>query len=191
MKLAVAHRSLPKIGEFANGDRAFVRSDGSGRSLIAVIDGLGHGPGADAASRAATECLDRVSLQAPLLDMMEDVHSALTGSRGAAATVCVLRDGRVEACAVGNVELHCSPIRLPLIFSRGVLGVRVAKFRICEAPLNQAARIVLFSDGISSGAKTSDLQGLSPDVTCDTIMTGHRREHDDATVLVADVKPVA
>src|ERR1041385_347058 len=96
MNVAVAHLSLPMMGELANGDRAVWRSDEARRTLFAVIDGLGHGPDASAAAQAAVECLQALSLDAPLHDMMEAVHDRLSGSRGAAATVCIVRARALE-----------------------------------------------------------------------------------------------
>ena len=39
----VAHLSQPKPGEKANGDAVLVRRDGDAL-MLAVVDGLGHGP---------------------------------------------------------------------------------------------------------------------------------------------------
>jgi hypothetical protein len=186
MKFDVAHLSLPMTGQIANGDRAVFRTDGDGRYVFAVIDGLGHGVDAAAASEAGAAYLDTASLELPLADMMEQLHLRMAGSRGAAATVCVLRGREIEACAVGNVEVRSADLRLPLLFSAGILGVRVAKFRICRAAITRRARMVLFSDGISSSALIEEVRNLSPREACDAIMKRYRREKDDATVLVAD-----
>jgi negative regulator of sigma-B (phosphoserine phosphatase) len=184
----VAHVSLPMVGEIANGDRVVVRQGEEKRALLAVIDGLGHGPNAAAVSIQAVECLEAVSLQAPLLEIMELLHRKLAGSRGAAATVCMLRDGQAEACAVGNVEIRSADVRIPLVFSAGILGGRVNKFHICKAKLPLRARLVFFSDGISSRTPIEDVRTLSPRAACDAIVAKYRRKEDDATVLIADVE---
>lgn len=185
--IQVAHLSLPKVGETANGDRPIFREDDAGRVMLAVIDSLGHGPGAAAVSDLAARCLDAISLELSLLQIMEKLHAALGGSRGAAGTVCLIRKGVIEVCAVGNVEMRCD-VRIPLIFSAGVLGSRVARFHICQAAMKARARLVLFSDGISPRTPLDDVRGLAPQAACDAIMRGHRRKEDDATVLVADVE---
>jgi negative regulator of sigma-B (phosphoserine phosphatase) len=183
----VAYASLPMVGETANGDRPLVRTDDDARTMLAVIDGLGHGPLAAAVADTAVECLGTVSLQAPLLEIMELLHAKLAGSRGAAATVCLVRDGEVEACAVGNVELRTGDLKLPLIFSAGILGSRVNRFHICRASLAPRSRLVLFSDGISARAPFDEMRKLAARPTCDAIIAKYRRKEDDATVLVADV----
>jgi len=186
MNLDVAHLSLPMIGEIANGDRAVSRTDGEGRSLFGVIDGLGHGVEAAAAAQAAAQCLEAISLDTPLQAIMQHVHDGLIGSRGAAATLCLVRAGIIEVCAVGNVEVRSSNVRIPLVFSPGILGVRVVKLHACRAALSSGARVVLFSDGISSRVPVDDVRSLGPRPACDALMQKYRRKEDDATVLVAD-----
>jgi hypothetical protein len=174
-------------GELANGDRALVRTNEGDCALLAVVDGLGHGPEASTAAQAAEDCLHSVSLQMPLIEVMQCVHDRLAGTRGAAATVCILQRREIEVCAVGNVEIRSLDVRLPLVFSAGILGGRVRKFHICRATLSAKARLVLFSDGISSRTAVEDVRKLSPQAACDAIMSKYRRK-DDATVLVADTE---
>jgi len=187
MKVAVAHESSPMVGETANGDRAVFIRDAEDRVLVSVIDGLGHGPEAALVAQAAATRLGELSLAAPILDIMEALHDRLRGSRGAAATVCVFRGREVEACAVGNVELRGMDFRLPLISSAGIVGVRVAKFHTCRATVLTSARLVLFSDGISSRVPLDDVKKLGPAAACAEVMRKYRRKEDDATVLVADI----
>jgi len=171
-----------------NGDRAFYREDADGRILLGVIDGLGHGPGADEVARAAIAQLEAVSLREPMLDIMMGLHQSLRGTRGAAGTVCVISGYDMQACAVGNVELRSSDAHVPLISSPGILGVRVATFRICQAQLKPTARLVVFSDGICGSPALADIRQLPPQRACEVIFRSHRSQHDDATVLIADVE---
>ena len=188
MKMQVGHASVPKIGERDNGDRPFHRQDAQGRNLIAVIDGLGHGPEAQAASLAGLRYLTEVALDKPFEELMLELHEAMRGTRGAAGTVCISSGFNLVACSVGNVELR--PIRadIPLISSAGILGVRVQKFRICRATLKSACRLVLFSDGLTNPTSIPEYQGVSPQLACDGILQRHRRTYDDATVLIADLE---
>jgi hypothetical protein len=84
VKAQVGHASLPKIGEYANGDRPFYREDGHGRHLFAVIDGLGHGPEAEAATLAGLRFLNEVSLDTVLELLMPGLHDSMR------ATSCLL-----------------------------------------------------------------------------------------------------
>jgi negative regulator of sigma-B (phosphoserine phosphatase) len=184
----VAHVSVPKVGEHVNGDAVLVRNDETNLSLFAVIDGLGHGPAAAEASKAAVSCLTNVQLDQPLLMHMQSIHAQLRGTRGAAATVCILRGDRLEVCAVGNVQLTSLFADVPLVLSSGVLGLRVAKFRVCEASLEPGARIALYSDGISSKFRLDDSRRLAPKQACDLTIERYRKKEDDSTILIADLE---
>jgi negative regulator of sigma-B (phosphoserine phosphatase) len=187
MNLLTSHISIPKPGERANGDAVLVRRDALGNSLLAVIDGLGHGPGAAEASRAAVDHLQEAQLSSPLEQLMRSLHGALKGTRGAVGTVCVIDGQRLRACAVGNVQLMCANCSVPLVLSAGVLGHSVAKFRIGECMVRVGARLALISDGVSTRFRLEELRGLAPEEACKTIMDRHRRHDDDATVLIADL----
>jgi phosphoserine phosphatase RsbX len=185
--MRVSHLSLPKVGELSNGDGAFFRSDEDRRFLLALIDGLGHGPEAAKVAKAAIERLGQVPLTASLLEIMEDVHHHLRGGRGAAGTLCLIRDGKISACGVGNVELRSAETAIPFVFSPGILGARVQKFRVCEAPLKSGTRLVMFSDGISTRLRLELVRALPPPEACAAIIEKHRKSEDDATILVADI----
>jgi negative regulator of sigma-B (phosphoserine phosphatase) len=184
----IAHVSIPKLGEYVNGDAVLVRTDEANLLLFAVIDGLGHGPAAAEASQAAIACLSNVKLNEPLLVHMQTVHAHLRGTRGAAGTICILRGEGLEACAVGNVQLSATSADVPLVLSAGVLGLRVAKFRVCEARLEPGARIALFSDGISSKFRLADSRRLAPKQACDLTIERYRKKEDDSTILIADLE---
>lgn len=183
----VAHITLAKPGERVNGDAVFVRRDGADRLVLAVIDGLGHGPIAAEASQAAVACLASAGLERSVLELMQMMHAELRGTRGAAATVCVIRGAKLETCAVGNVQLSSSATMVPLVLSSGVLGQRVAKFRVCEAELKSGTRLALFSDGISSRLRLEEMRRLVPEQACKQVIEQHRKLEDDATILIADM----
>jgi negative regulator of sigma-B (phosphoserine phosphatase) len=187
MTVVTAHISVPKPGEIANGDAVLVRSDPDGITLLAVIDGLGHGPVAAEASAAALQELAVAPLALPVIDLMERVHERLRSTRGAVGTICVVRGRTLEACAVGNVQLACLKTTVPLILSAGVLGHRIPRLRACSCELKRQTRIALASDGIQSRFRLDDFAQFSPEDACKAILTHHRRIDDDATVLIADM----
>jgi negative regulator of sigma-B (phosphoserine phosphatase) len=186
-EMRVSYVSLPKVGEIANGDAPLCRTDEHRNIMLALVDSLGHGPEAAKVTKNAIERLGAVSLQSPLLQIMEDLHLQLRGSRGAAATVCLIRNGKISACGVGNVEIRSAETAMPFVFSPGILGARVQKFRVCEAELRPGTRLVLFSDGISTRLRLDLVRSLSPKEACAAIIEKSRKAEDDATVLVADI----
>lgn len=185
MKLTVSHASRPKIGESVNGDAVVVRV-GDGRSLLAVVDALGHGAAAAEVARKATEHLESVPLEAEVRTILTSLHEALRGTRGAAAMVCSISKGRLDGCGVGNVELRVTGGQVPVVLSPGVLGGTVRQFRVFQGKLQQRSRMVLFSDGISARFTLESLRKLAPREACDALVTDHGRAHDDATAMIAD-----
>ena len=186
MSIEIAYLSAPMLGETANGDAVLVRRDDANRVLFAVIDGLGHGPVAAEASAAAVATLKAASLGLSVLEMMENLHEELRPTRGAAATLCIVRGRFLEACAVGNVQLSSASSCVPLVLSAGVLGHRVPKFRVCDAELKPGTRLALASDGITSRFRLDEFARMRPGDACKAILTRHRRKEDDATILIAD-----
>jgi negative regulator of sigma-B (phosphoserine phosphatase) len=183
----IAHRSRPKDGEQANGDAVVRRQEGE-RTLLAVVDGLGHGELAALAATRAVDYLRGWALDGDLLAAMHGVHEVLRGTRGAAASLCLLHGQALVCCGVGNVEIRCLGTKVPILPSPGVLGARVLQFRICRGALAPGSRLVLFSDGISQRSPLEALRRLDPEALCDELMLHHRKPTDDATVLVCDLE---
>jgi negative regulator of sigma-B (phosphoserine phosphatase) len=186
MTASIAHITQPMLGERVNGDAVVIRDEGAAL-MLAVIDGLGHGPIAAEAAQLAATALAGQSLQLSVLEMIKNVHDRLRGSRGVAATICLIRNQRVEACAVGNVQLSSSNATVPLVLSPGVLGARVAKYHVCQGTLKPGARLALFSDGISSRVAWDDVRKLPPESACRHVFARFRKKEDDATILIADI----
>ena len=182
------HRSVPREGERECGDIAVTR-EADGTTLVAVVDALGHGPLAAAAARIAADHLLAAPLDRGLVALVEGLHAALKGSRGAAAMIVLLApDGRLHGCGVGNVELRSIGARVPAVLTPGILGASINRLRTFEARVATGDRLVIFSDGLSSRMELDRLRGLTPGETCDALMTQYRRPHDDSTVLVTDLE---
>lgn len=184
----VEHRSVPRQGEAECGDIAVFRAD-AGVTLFAVIDALGHGPHAASAARIAADHLVGAALDRGLLHLIETLHAALRGSRGAAAMLCILTpDGVLQGCGVGNVELRAIGSRVPAVLTPGILGASINRLRTFEARLSVGDRLIIFSDGLSARMDLDRVRGLSPGEACDVLMAEYRRSHDDSTVLVTDIE---
>jgi negative regulator of sigma-B (phosphoserine phosphatase) len=178
--------SQPAAGETENGDLFLVRGTPT-ESLLAVVDALGHGPKAADAARIAGDYLRQLSWPSPLsvTTVMEGLHKALHGSRGAAAFVLLLRGREVEGCSVGNVDLRCVQATLPVTLTPGVLGSRIPRLRIIRGRVATGARLFLFSDGISSRSPFPELARSSPGEACRFALLHHRHHRDDSTLAAA------
>jgi phosphoserine phosphatase RsbX len=187
VRFAAEHISVPCAGYTVSGDIVVIRAL-EDRTLVAVIDALGHGPiAADIAARGATH-LSSANVGSGVLAVMQDLHAALSGTRGAAAMVLMLAANTIEGCSVGNVDLRALGSYVPVVQSPGILGVRVRRYNVFRGELALGARLFVFSDGISSQTPVAQTKGMGTKEACEFLLQRYRRSHDDSTIVVIDVK---
>jgi serine/threonine protein phosphatase PrpC len=181
--------SRPRPGEELNGDAYFV-SEHDGELLLAVVDGLGHGHGANEAASAAVETLSNWRGE-PLEELILAVHETLRATRGAVMGVVVLDRSResYSYAGVGNVEVRVLGSTEPgrPIPSNGTLGARLSNVRVLSHRLGEGTTLVLASDGISATWDINSYPGLitkSPQMLAGVLLRDFARNSDDATVLV-------
>jgi negative regulator of sigma-B (phosphoserine phosphatase) len=185
VKLTIACQSQPASGELVNGDTIVVREH-DGAHLIAIVDVLGHGHDAAQVAKLAARSLETAPMTRAAVALL-GLHDALRGTRGAAAAICILRGDRLDGCGVGNVEVRVLGTPMAILLTPGIVGQRMHRLREFEGRLAPGDRVVWFSDGISSHVPLGELRNLAPGEACTMIMQRHRRRHDDASVVVADV----
>lgn len=187
--LAIAVASRPYPGETVSGDAWQVDWDGS-VCRIAVIDGLGHGPQATAASTAAVAAL----VAEPALNPVEAVHcchDALKGTRGAALLVASIDLSRAQltVAGAGNVEgrLYQDGAAKHLVTDRGIVGSVLPRVRPVELGLAPDWLILICTDGIRQRFDARSLldMTLGGNELAQAVLDGWGRATDDATVLVA------
>lgn len=182
----------PYPGERVSGDDAtFVRTP---RGLVvAVIDGLGHGPDARAAAAAAVETILAHPDAAPG-DAVVLCHAALANTRGAVMGIARLApdEHTLEGAVVGNVALCVRSPRASQLFGGPsfVVGARgqALRPRPEHATLGSFDAVVLSSDGLRSQANREpepELFRERPIVIAQTLVERYARENDDVLVLVA------
>ncbi len=181
----------PYGGEDVSGDLEVVACYPGG-ALAAVIDGLGHGPKAALAARAAAAVLRRQPGET-VTDLMTLCHEALRQTRGAVISLASFNaaSATVTWVGVGNVAgvlLRRAPLPLPasetLLSRAGVVGYRLPRLRAACLSVRRGDLVVLATDGIKGVIN----RGLTVDRSIEDIATGILREHgritDDALVLV-------
>lgn len=181
--------SRPRPGEELNGDAYFV-SEHDGELLLAVVDGLGHGGGANEAARAAVETLEQWRGE-PLQELVWGVHESLRATRGAVmgAVVIDTSRGTYTYAGVGNVEVRLLGASDPgrPVPTNGTLGARLTNVRVWPHRLSEGTTLVLASDGISATWDITSYPGLaakSPQMLAGVLLRDFARNSDDATVLV-------
>jgi phosphoserine phosphatase RsbX len=185
--IRTATRTRPCQREVRNGDRAIVRAEG-GRTLIVVVDALGHGPVAADVSDVAEERLGQISLARGVADVLAEAHGALRGTRGAALTAVLVGEDAIEAAGVGNVGIRGHGVGLSMVPIPGIVGVRMRSPRVFRAERPAAGRLVVHSDGVSSRFDLASLESLDVEAAADVIFEHHAHDHDDATLVIVDLQ---
>jgi len=175
------------VGEVACGDGHLV-VEGDGYVLVAVSDGLGHGPAAREATLRLLACVEEHASQPPLA-ILEACHRRLAGTQGAAATILRLdrAQGQAIHAGVGNVEARIiGPDRVYRVTNMpGVLGERVRKFLTESFPYQPGDLVVVYTDGISDRFELPPEQRQrDPQALAYQLAHGYGKHHDDQLLLV-------
>jgi negative regulator of sigma-B (phosphoserine phosphatase) len=187
---AVCARPLP--GETESGDLHLVAPLLTG-VLIAVVDGLGHGPEAASAARIATASL-RERPQDGTAELMRRCHASLQGTRGVVMSIASIdaETNQLTWVGVGNVDAilfranpDAMPARESLPQRGGVVGFRIPSLRITTLPIARGDMLVVATDGVRSNFCADSPLGWHPQDAADYMLKRHGRGTDDALVLVA------
>jgi serine phosphatase RsbU (regulator of sigma subunit) len=178
--------------ESESGDLAVVVPLPDG-ALLAVLDGLGHGADAAAASEAGADVI-RSFPQEPLTELVKRCHEALRRTRGAVMSVASIhaRSGILTWLGIGNVEAvlfradSLAPsARESLLLRGGVVGYQLPRLSPSSLRLFPGDTLVFATDGIDSGFYQESPLGWRPQDFADEIVSRYGKETDDAAVLVA------
>ena len=159
-----------------------------------VVDGLGHGPLAATAARAAAAAFFKRPFDSPS-ESMQHFHHALSGGRGAAAA-CALLDARnprlpIRASAISLDRSFRREKSRGMVSHNGILGVQLLRKQQFEYDYSPGDRIVMHSDGMSARWSIGDYPGLfarHAAVIAGVLYRDHARARDDVTVLVSGIR---
>jgi phosphoserine phosphatase RsbX len=162
-------------------------------SLVAVIDGLGHGPEAAAAAKAAARILES-DAAASLSSLIQRCHEGLRRTRGVVMSLASFsnHDSSMTWAGVGNVEgmlVRADPTATPrreaFTTRSGVIGYQLPSLRPEKLVVSTGDMLVMVTDGIQSAFRARVSHPEDPQGLADAIMADYRKESDDALVLVA------
>lgn len=182
--------AAPKQGETESGDRYLVLDEGDG-VLVAVVDGIGHGALAAAASQRAVEVLSRHHRGASIPALIKRCHESLVETRGVVMSMArfTTQSDVVKWLGVGNVDgrlvrRHRNE-RVELLVRSGIVGGRLPELRVVTAKVRPGDLLLITTDGIDP----SHIQLLStpanPTRLAGQILASYGTGADDALVLVA------
>ena len=183
----------PIVGEEVSGDAWAVEQSDS-RVVALVVDGLGHGVDAAAASAAAVKAF-RLWHEEPVEDIVGHIHRALYGTRGAAVAVAEIDPGagRARFCGIGNIAVRLiTDADTKLISQFGIAGYQAPKIRAYDQAWEDGALLVMHSDGLSPGWDLRGYSGLlshHPQLAAAMVMRDAARANDDALVLALRQAP--
>jgi anti-sigma regulatory factor (Ser/Thr protein kinase) len=177
-------------GETACGD-AWRIAESENSIGVMVADGLGHGPLAAEASLAVCKAYSNAPFDEPSR-IMEGLHRAASGTRGAAAACVILRipSRKAAYAGVGNIcgRIVTSERSEGMVSHNGTLGVQLLRTQQFEYDWPENSRVVMHSDGLATKWSLQDYPELSRR-HCATIAAvlyrDFSRKRDDVTVLVA------
>jgi len=186
----------PKEGEEVSGDD-WGLSEQPRKYTIGVADGLGHGPDAHRAARTAIQTLLRHPAAGPAA-VLESMHNATRGTRGAAVAVCEL-DLSQQLCRFAGVgNIGCAVIvdakARHMVSHNGIVGHSIRKIQEFSAPWPDHAILVMHSDGLATQWDVAAYPGLSarhPALIAAVLYRDFSRQRDDVTVLVAKQRSAA
>lgn len=180
-------------GESQSGDVA-TSSVLGGRLVLAVIDGLGHGPSAASAAALAAAAVEDHAADDPAT-VLARAHKRLVGSRGAAVTVAALdvAGGRLDWLGVGNVDavvVRADATARPgvhgVFLAAGVVGVQLPPLRpMSPVFLQHGDALILATDGVRADLADVGRSGLRAEALARKLLEDHASPTDDALVLVA------
>jgi hypothetical protein len=180
----------PLRGEPVSGD-AWAMERKSGVTTLLVADGLGHGPLAAEAARAAVAAFEDAPGLAPAA-RVQAIHERMSRTRGAAIAVARIDAdaGSVKYSGVGNISAQIvSPASAQsLVTMNGTAGHLARSFREFAYEFPGGSVLVLHSDGVSARWSLDPYPGISlrdPAIVAALLHRDHARGRDDSLVVVA------
>lgn len=186
----VAARALG--GRAESGDQYLVEPFPGG-ILVAVVDGLGHGPKAATVGKAAIAALEG-HVQEPVALLIAHCHEKLKRTRGVVMSLASFNapDGTMTWLGVGNVtgfllyaDAKAGRGREALVTRGGVVGYQLPTPRPAVIPVSRGDTLIFATDGLRSSFAEGLTLGDPPQQIAERIFAQHGRGTDDALVLVA------
>jgi anti-sigma regulatory factor (Ser/Thr protein kinase) len=187
--LQIAGIAVPYPGERVCGD-AWMYHQTTEKTVILLVDGLGHGPHAAEAANEAVETFRKWAEQPPR-EILSRIHDASKKTRGAVAATAEIRphEKTLTYAAVGNIaaSIVTNQGSRSLVSHSGTLGVaspRIQEFRERWSP---DAILIMHSDGLQTRWDLSSYSGLvsrHPALIGAALFRDFRRQRDDASVVV-------
>jgi anti-sigma regulatory factor (Ser/Thr protein kinase) len=184
----IAGLAIPYPGERYCGD-AWSYHQSPERTMVLIVDGLGHGPHAAAAAAEAVAVF-QASLDKSPGEILSYVNDALKKTRGAVAGIARINaDNTLTYAAVGNTSASVLSKEgsRSLVAHSGTLGVASPRIQEFQMDWPKDGVLIMHSDGLQSRWDLLSYAGLisrHPAVIGAALIRDFRRQRDDASVVV-------
>jgi serine/threonine protein phosphatase PrpC len=182
----------PLQGEAEPGDLHVVQAFPNG-VLVAVVDGLGHGPAAALAAKMAVATLEDYAHE-PVISLVKRCHENLTRTRGVVMSLASFNtlDNTMTWLGVGNVEglllradVAANAPRENVLLRGGVVGYQLPALHASVLFVTRGDVLILATDGIQGGFAEDVTLSDPPQQIAEQILARRASGTDDALVLVA------
>lgn len=186
-RLEHAKAERPHYYEYVSGDTAVIREQ-QDLVLAAIVDVLGHGREAHELA-VVIEAFLKGHWNDSVVELMDDLHDHIAGSRGAGAGLCLvdLRSGLLRYAGIGNTVIRkfgSQELRLP---SRsGIIGVNRRTPKEERMTMVPGDVVLLYTDGVKDRFELRDYPQLlhhSAETIARTVIQRFGKDHDDATCI--------
>ncbi len=185
----VAGVAIPYPGERFCGD-AWSYDQNAERTMVLIVDGLGHGHDAAVAAGEAVTVFQS-SLDRGPGEILSYLNDALKKTRGAVAGIVRINntDNTFTYAAVGNTgaSVISKEGSRSLVSHSGTLGVASPRIQEFHMDWPKDGVLIMHSDGLQSRWDLSSYPGLisrHPAVIGAALIRDFRRQRDDASVVV-------
>ncbi|MGI4861324.1 MAG: SpoIIE family protein phosphatase [Janthinobacterium lividum] len=187
--------SSPKAGQEICGD-AWAVQEADGRLWVTLLDGLGHGPLAADASRAAVAVFREAARGSSRpADVLRQAHAALKATRGAVMAVALFEPERRQVTFAGVGNIVCSVQSLArsqhLLSTDGTVGYNMRLVRENSAEWHAGSVFIASTDGLSTRWNLNRHPGLidhHPSLIAAVMHRDFGKDSDDATVVVVKAR---
>ena len=161
-------------------------------ALVALLDGLGHGPEAAAASLTAISILEAHASEA-VLSLIQRCHDSLRTTRGAVVSMASFNahDASMTWIGVGNVGAVLLRTRsttghrdAAIVARGGVVGFQLPPLRAETLRVFSGDTLIMATDGIRDAFTTGMVMEHSPQEIAESIVARFAKGSDDAHVVV-------
>ncbi|MFA9518456.1 ATP-binding protein [Halopenitus sp. H-Gu1] len=186
VSIGAASRAISS--EQSNGD-AFIAKTWNDKTLVGVIDGLGHGSRAHQAATTARTYVESHA-ERPLASIFRGTDRACKGTRGVVMALARFdwAENTLTFANIGNINVKVSgPEWTGLVVRRGVVGGNNPGASVVTRDWDPGYTMVLYSDGISTRWKWSEIRERgdeSAGAMANRLLKQYGKSDDDATALV-------